>query len=89
MSVLVARLLFFMAPPAHWMLGLSSVGWPAYLIGTIIGLLPGIVLVSVGGKGLFGFLATQPPKVWIIVTLIFGAGILVSRRLRQAPAPSV
>jgi uncharacterized membrane protein YdjX (TVP38/TMEM64 family) len=86
LSVLVARLLFFMAPPVHWMFGLSSVGWPVYLAGTAIGLLPGIVLVSFSGKSLFGYLTTQPPPVWIAAALIIGAVLFTVRRLRQAPA---
>jgi uncharacterized membrane protein YdjX (TVP38/TMEM64 family) len=85
-SVLTARLLFFMAPPVHWMFGLSSVKTPAYAAGTAIGLVPGIVLVSLSGKSLFDYLATQPPKVWIIAALILAAVIFAARRLRQASA---
>jgi uncharacterized membrane protein YdjX (TVP38/TMEM64 family) len=84
-SVLIARLLFFMAPPVHWMFGLSSVKSPVYVAGTALGLLPGIVLVSFSGKSLFDYLATQPPKVWIVAALILAAAIFAARRLRQAP----
>jgi uncharacterized membrane protein YdjX (TVP38/TMEM64 family) len=85
-SVLIARLLFFMAPPVHWMFGLSSVKSPGYVAATAVGLLPGIVLVSVSGRSLFDYLATQPPPVWIAAALIIGAVFFAVRRLRQAPA---
>lgn len=86
MSVLVARLLFFMAPPVHWMFGLSSVRWPVYALGTAIGLLPGIVLVSVSGKSMFDYLVTQPPSVWVAVALLIAAAVYLARRLRPASA---
>lgn len=86
MSVLVARLLFFMAPPVHWMFGLSSVRWPVYALGTALGLLPGIVLVSVSGRSLFDYLVTQPPSVWVAVALLIAAAIYLARRLRPASA---
>ncbi|MEN8184526.1 MAG: VTT domain-containing protein, partial [Myxococcota bacterium] len=44
-SVILVRLLFFLAPPAHWVLGLSRVGFGPYLLGSAIGYLPGIALV--------------------------------------------
>ncbi|MGH7813407.1 MAG: TVP38/TMEM64 family protein [Candidatus Binataceae bacterium] len=84
MSVLIARLLFFMAPWVHWMFGLSSVRWPVYVVGTAIGLLPGIVLVSVSGKSLFGYLLTQRPSVWIVGALSIAALVYLARRLRPA-----
>jgi uncharacterized membrane protein YdjX (TVP38/TMEM64 family) len=82
-SVISARLVFFMAPPVHWMFGLSSVGWPAYLVGSALGLLPGITLVSITGKSLLGYLRSQSPLAWIVVG-VAGAALMVStRRLQQ------
>ena len=81
-----ARLVFFMAPPVHWMFGLSSVGWPAYLIGSAVGLLPGIALVSIGGKSLFGYLRSQSPLAWIAVGMAGAALMFATRRRRQVRA---
>jgi len=85
-SVISARLVFFMAPPVHWMFGLSSVGWPAYLIGSAVGLLPGIALVSIGGKSLFGYLRSQSPLAWIAVGMAGAALMFATRRRRQVRA---
>jgi uncharacterized membrane protein YdjX (TVP38/TMEM64 family) len=83
-SVLFARLLFFMAPPIHWMFGLSSVKSSGYVAGTAIGLLPGIVLVSFTGKSFADYVATQPPRVWFVAVLVLAAVVFAARQLRQA-----
>jgi uncharacterized membrane protein YdjX (TVP38/TMEM64 family) len=83
-SVLSARLAFFMTPPVHWMFGLSSTGWPSYLIGSALGLLPGIALVSISGRSLFGYLRSQSSVVWISVGVVGVVLIVSTRRLRQA-----
>jgi uncharacterized membrane protein YdjX (TVP38/TMEM64 family) len=85
-SVLVARLLFFMAPPVHWMFGLSSVSSPIYVAATTIGLLPGIILISFSGKSLFDYLVAGRPWIWAIVALVLVVLAMAVRRLREAPA---
>ncbi len=56
-TVILVRLLFFLAPPAHWVLGLSSVRVRIFLLGSAIGYVPGIALLTFVGEGLFEWLA--------------------------------
>lgn len=51
-DVTMLRIVTGQLPPADWLLGVSSVGWRPFLIGTGIGILPGIALIVVGGGGL-------------------------------------
>ena len=84
-AVILVRLTIFLAPPAHWMLGLSSVGFGRFVLGTAIGFLPGIaaltyVVVFVGGT-LGDWLSSQPREVWIAVGAA-AALLLAARRWR-------
>lgn len=82
-TVIVVRLLFFLAPPAHWALGLSRVGVAPFLLGSAIGFAPGILLLALGGKSALDWLGTQPPSVWIGVGALIAAGA-AARRLYAA-----
>jgi uncharacterized membrane protein YdjX (TVP38/TMEM64 family) len=45
-AVIVARLIFFITPPVNWLFGLSRVPLPTFVIGTAIGFLPGIAVLT-------------------------------------------
>ena len=88
-TVILVRLTLFLAPPAHWLLGLSRVDFGRFVLGTAIGFLPGIaaltyVVVFVGGT-LGDWFGAQPREVWIaagaaVVLLFAGRRWLVRRR---------
>ncbi len=42
-TVLVLRLILFMAPPLNWALGATRVRYVHYLLGTMLGVLPGVI----------------------------------------------
>ena len=88
-TVILVRLIFFLTPPAHWMLGLSQARFGPFLLGTAIGFLPGMAgltyLVVFVGETLGGWLGSQPPEVWIalgatLVLLLVGRRWLARRR---------
>jgi uncharacterized membrane protein YdjX (TVP38/TMEM64 family) len=87
-AVVVVRLLFFIAPWTHWMLGLSRVRFLPFLIATTIGLLPGMLLATyAGGHGL-DWLMRQEIEViagtaMFVVALI--GGIIWWRRRQRVP----
>lgn len=54
--VVVLRLVTGQLPPADWLLGVSGVRWRAFLIGTAIGIIPGILFFVVVGSGFFAWL---------------------------------
>ena len=69
--VILVRLLFFLAPPAHWALGLSRVRTGVFVLGSAIGFVPGIALLSFAGPTLVELWRdTERPGLWI-------AGLLV------------
>ncbi len=66
-TVVVFRLVFFLFPPAHWALGLSPVAFGPFVLGTAVGLAPGIAAWSFGGGAAVEWLGRQPPSVWIAI----------------------
>jgi uncharacterized membrane protein YdjX (TVP38/TMEM64 family) len=84
-TVVLLRVSLYISPPGHWLLGLSPVGFPTFLLGTAIGLLPGSALISAGVVfvgGAFGeFFAAQPGEFWILAGGLVAFWIVL-RRLR-------
>lgn len=90
-AVIVTRLLFFIAPPAHWALGLTRVSFPTLLLGTLIGFAPATALIAFAGAGLLEWLQRQPPEAFALAIAGILVGILGVRRLlaRRAAALGV
>lgn len=89
-AVIVFRLLFFISPPASWLLGLSRVRFDKFVIGTAIGLAPAMAVltwvVSVVGGTILAWLTSQPNDVWVaLFSLLLGLVLLrifMARRQR-------
>ncbi len=86
-TVIFVRLTLFLAPPAHWLLGLSRVDFKSFLVGTAIGFVPGIALLTyvvafVGGSVLDG-LGDQPRHVWVGVAAALALVWVAARMLRS------
>ena len=87
-SVILIRVTLFIAPPAHWMLGLSQVGFVPFVLGTAIGFLPGMALLTYVvvfvGATLGAWLGSQPAEIWIALAvaaaLVFAARRWLARR---------
>lgn len=62
-TVIVVRLVFFLAPPAHWVLGLSPVRVTPFVLGTFIGFAPGIFVLVLFGEGLLRAFDQVPPQL--------------------------
>lgn len=92
-TVIVIRLLFYISPPAHWALGLSPVGFGTYLLGTAIGLAPGVALWTFASGSVAAWYAGRATRFWLDLTgllVIGGLGYALWRRARRAPvAPPV
>ncbi len=84
MTVVWFRLLFFLAFPAHWALGLSPVRFPVFLIGSVVGFVPGIAATTFLGDGAVTWLRGQPFETWItgvaLLLLVFLIWKVSSRR---------
>jgi uncharacterized membrane protein YdjX (TVP38/TMEM64 family) len=77
-TVLVVRLLFFTAAPAHWALGVSGVPLAPFVIGSLIGFVPGMVVLVLGGRAAIEVLQRHA-EIWPIALVVAGAGYLIYR----------
>jgi uncharacterized membrane protein YdjX (TVP38/TMEM64 family) len=66
-TVIVIRLLFFLAPWAHWALGLSPVGWRPFLLGSAIGYLPWVLVLTFAGGPVFAWVQRDSGAIWIVL----------------------
>lgn len=79
-SVIALRLVLFLAPWVHWLLGVSRVSFRDFFAGTALGLLPGIVaLTLVGRKAIDNWDRVQP---WALAALALFLALELARRLR-------
>ena len=88
LGVTLIRLVFFLWPPAHWMLGLSRVRFTPYLVGSALGFAPPMAAFTWLGKSIVVQLLAQPP--WVLVSLVAVlAGLIVLSRwlLSRGSAP--
>lgn len=86
LPVVLLRLVFGQLPPADWLLGVTKVRTPTLLVGTAVGILPGVVVAVVAGGGLVGWLGDLPPAARgaAIAALAVGAvGVLLWKRRRS------
>jgi phospholipase D1/2 len=86
-TVVFLRLILFLAPPLNWTLGASRVTTRDYVIGTALGILPGLTLVAyladaIARAGRFADLLTvEFVGVAVVLTALLGAGVVAGRRL--------
>ena len=85
-STVLLRVVTGYAPPADWVLGVSRVSVPAFLAGTVIGLIPGTVALAVWGDDAVRGLGDIPPAGWALVAIVAIGGYVFLRRRRTATA---
>lgn len=87
--VIVVRLLFGQLPPADWLLGLTRVTTRTFVIGTAIGIIPGIVIFVIAGGSILDALGDlRPPARLAAIVAIVVAAIVVRRRRAARAADS-
>lgn len=86
-TVVFLRLLLFLAPPLNWALGASRVQVRDYVLGTAIGILPGIGLTVVLADRITGAGSASELLGWdvlgpgLVLALLIVCGAVVGRRL--------
>ena len=80
-TVIVIRLLFFLAAPAHWVLGLSAVPFRTLILGTVIGFIPGIVALTLVGGSVMEATRDAPAWVWLALGGAIALAIALPRLL--------
>ena len=87
--VVAVRVVFYLATPAHWLLGLSGVPFRTALLGSAIGFLPGSALWAFAGGSVLAWAGARSPGTWVAlgaaVALLLVARV-VRRRRRAASA---
>ncbi len=89
-TVFTLRLVFWMNPTLHALLGLSRVRFTTHLAASFVPYVVQVVGVTLLGDAAFGFLKDQPIETWIevaaVLVLAAAIGVLVTRhrRLRRA-----
>jgi uncharacterized membrane protein YdjX (TVP38/TMEM64 family) len=81
--VILIRLMFFIAPWAHWLLGLTKVRFRDYLTGTIIGLAPMMALFTWGGAALYDYASEKPVLGTVILLVVMGAMAFAVRHFQS------
>jgi uncharacterized membrane protein YdjX (TVP38/TMEM64 family) len=83
-AVLLFRLVFFLNPASHWALGLSRVAVANAIVGTAIGFLPAVVLLTYFGAEILDWFAAQSLGMWVAVGAAIMTFVIVRRIRRRA-----
>ena len=91
-TVLVLRLLLFLAPPLNWALGASRVRTADYVLGTALGIVPGIGLTVyladrvTGASSATALLTMEILGPAIVLAILIVAGVAIGQRLLRGSA---
>lgn len=86
-QVFLLRVVTGQLTPADWLLGVSTVRFRTFLIGTGLGIIPGIVLATTIGSAGVDLLADRRIR-WVVIVALVGFRVLRRlRRRRGAPEP--
>ncbi len=82
-TVILIYLVFFLAPPVPWLLGLSKVRFLPFVMGATLGIIPGIVALTFLGGTLVDWVAAQPFRLWLVFAAVGAVLLLVVYRRRR------
>jgi uncharacterized membrane protein YdjX (TVP38/TMEM64 family) len=86
LTVIALRLVLFLLPAVHWLLGASRVSFRDYFLGTAIGLAPGVIGIALLGRQAVEHWDSLRP--WLIGAVALLAALAVARRVRAHIAAS-
>jgi uncharacterized membrane protein YdjX (TVP38/TMEM64 family) len=86
-TVILVRLVFFLAAPAHWALGVSGVRVGPLLLGSAIGFVPGMAALVLLGRGFVAWAREQDPLLWLALAVVGLAGWLAYAAWFRARSP--
>jgi uncharacterized membrane protein YdjX (TVP38/TMEM64 family) len=86
-TTITLRLIFFLFPPVNWLLGISHVRVRDYLLGTIIGCIPGMFIYTYLGDDWIPWLlekpVTRPATIFGIYATVATASFAIRRLLKK------
>lgn len=81
--VIALRIVFGQLPPADWLLGITRVSTRTFLIGTAIGIVPGVVFFVLAGGSILDAITGLPRTTrWAAIAAIVATFVVV-RRVRR------
>lgn len=84
-SVILFRIVFQLGAPTHWLLGLSKIDYPTFVLGTVLGAMPVVALVAWLGHDAMRWVEMHTVLAVAIVAALVGL-VLVGRRWLPARA---
>ena len=87
-QVFLLRVITGQFTPADWLLGVSTVRFRTFVVGTALGIIPGIVLATTIGGGLVDLLDERWVRLPLLLALIVFVALRQSRRFRGLVPPS-
>ena len=82
-AVITVRLMTFLHPATHPAMAVSSVSLRNYVLGTSIGILPGVALVVIFGEPVVKWVTAAPLGAAAVAGAIIGFVVLVRRFRKQ------
>lgn len=82
-SVILFRLVFQLGAPTHWLLGLSSVGYGTFVLGTVLGAMPVVALVAWLGPEVVHWVEMHGVLAIALLAVLI-AGVILMRRMLKA-----
>jgi uncharacterized membrane protein YdjX (TVP38/TMEM64 family) len=82
LTILMLRLVLFLAPPMNWAIGTTRVRFLHYLAGSIVGVIPGVAVTVI-----FADAITEPESVWdllapgVVIPAVLLPGFLLASAL--------
>jgi len=73
------RLVAFLAPWTHPALAVSSVSLRDYVLGTALGVVPGVLLLVLFGGNITGWITSLPAWVWVVAVVVIAATLVIYR----------
>ena len=81
-SVILFRLVFQLGAPTHWLLGMSRIGYGTFVLGTVLGAMPVVALVTWFGHDVVHWVEMHGALAAAILAVLVACAILARRWLR-------
>jgi uncharacterized membrane protein YdjX (TVP38/TMEM64 family) len=95
LTVLLLRLVLFLAPPLNWAIGLTKVQFCHYIAGTALGVIPGIAITCYFSDSIAGLKSTETlftlkmaVPAGLVAALLMISGISAWRLFGKKPLPT-
>jgi len=82
-SVILFRLVFQLGAPTHWLLGMSQVGYGTFVVGTVLGAMPVVALVTWLGHDAVHWVEMHGVLAVVILVAAVAAAVTARRLLRE------